>query len=336
MKGARRTISCILMLLIFLKSNGQDMQFTQFNAAPLYLNPAFAGATIEHRMAANFRNQWAGIPGNFVNYTFAYDYNLTEFNSGLGLLFAKEQAGTGNLGSTEVGLLYSYHFKIDKKVMIQPGVKFNYITRGVDFSKLVFNDQLARDGSSATTDDIVLDNVSYMDITVGLLIYSKDYWIGTSFHHINEPNQSLVNADSPLFMKFSAHGGYKFDLSEGGRKSLNTSYFNVAFHYKAQQNFDQLDLGVYYMREPFTFGLWYRGIPGVKSYEEKLNNDALAIILGYKLIDYNLNVGYSYDVTISRLAAHTLGSHEISLIYEVASNKKKKKSKRFFVPCAKF
>lgn len=325
-----------MFLFSAFQSFGQDMQFTQFNAAPLYLNPAFTGATIEHRLSTNYRNQWAGIPGNFVNYTFAYDYNLTEFNSGLGLLFAKEQAGTGNLGSTELGLLYSYHFKIDKKIMIQPGIKFNYITRGIDFSKLVFNDQLARGGSSATTDNINLENVSYLDITAGLLIYSADYWLGVSFNHINEPNQSLNSDESPLFMKFSAHGGYKFDLSEGGRKTLRTSYMNVAFHYKAQQKFDQLDLGLYYMREPFTYGIWYRGIPGLKSFDNKMNNDALAIIVGYKLIDYNLNIGYSYDVTISRLASNAAGSHEITLVYEIASKKKKRRGKRFFVPCAKF
>ena len=101
----------VMGLLFFaIESSGQDMQFTQFNAAPLYLNPAFAGATIEHRFATNYRNQWSGIPGHFVNSTFAYDHNLSEFNSGLGLVFARERAGTGALGSTEMGLLYSYHF----------------------------------------------------------------------------------------------------------------------------------------------------------------------------------------------------------------------------------
>ena len=326
------------MLSIVLGGTCQDMQFTQFNAAPLYLNPAFTGATIEHRFATNYRNQWTAIPGHFVNYTFAYDYKLAEFNSGIGLLFAREEAGTGGLGNTEIGFLYSYHFRIDNKVFIQPGIKFNYISRGVDFSKLVFNDQLARGGpaNGPSSDDIELNNVSYIDVTAGFLVYSAKYWAGVSFNHINEPNQSLTNDESPLFMKFSAHGGYKIELSEGGRKTLNTSYFNIAAHYKAQQKFDQLDLGVYYTREPFTFGVWYRGLPGIKSYEGVLNNDALAIILGYQVIDYNLKIGYSYDVTVSRLAANSAGSHEISLIYEVASKKKKRRSRRFFVPCARF
>ena len=331
-----KAILVFSMLSFYFGGSAQDMQFTQFNAAPLYLNPGFTGSTIEHRIATSYRNQWPGIPGHFVNYVFSYDYNMADFNSGLGLLFAREQAGTGNLGNTEIALLYSYHFQIDKKVFIQPGIKFNYVTRGVDFSKLIFNDQLDRGGNGPTSDDISIDKINYFDISTGLLVYSDKFWGGLAFNHINQPNQSLNNDDSPLYMKFSVHGGYKIDLSEGGRRTLNTSYFNITFNYKAQQKFDQLDLGLYYTRDPFVFGLWYRGLPGIKSYEGVLNNDALAVILGYKVVDYNLNIGYSYDVTVSRLATNSAGSHEISLIYEVASKSKKRKRRKFFVPCAKF
>ncbi|MGB0883010.1 MAG: PorP/SprF family type IX secretion system membrane protein, partial [Vicingaceae bacterium] len=206
-----------------------------------------------------------------------------------------------------------------------------------DFNKLVFNDQISRGGSAATSDDIGLNTARYADFTTGLLVYSEAFWAGIAFNHINEPNQSLGDGDSPLYMKFSAHGGYKFNLSEtGGRRVLNSTYLNVVGHYKSQQKYDQLDLGVYYTRDPLVFGLWYRGIPLLKSHENKLNNDAVAIVLGYKLSDYNLNIGYSYDVTISRLAANSAGSHEVSIVYELASKKKKRKRRKFFVPCAKF
>ena len=336
MNNKLKAILVVGMLSFYFVGSSQDMQFTQFNAAPLYLNPAFTGSTMEHRIATSYRNQWTAIPGHFVNYVFSYDYNLAEFNSGVGLLFAKEQAGTGRMGNTEIGLLYSYHFKINNKIFIQPGIKFNYVSRGVDFSKLIFNDQLASGGNNPTSDDIVLDNVNYIDISSGILVYSEKFWYGMAFNHLNEPNQSLINDVSPLFFKFSAHGGYKYSLAEGGRKTLNSSYLNLAFNYKAQQKFDQLDLGMYYSRDPFVFGFWYRGLPLIKSYEGILNHDAFAIILGYKVIDYNLSIGYSYDITISRLAANSAGSHEISLIYEVASKKKKRRGKRFFVPCAKF
>ena len=331
-----KVLLVLSVLSIHLGGISQDMQFTQFNAAQLYLNPAFTGSTIEHRFASSYRNQWTAIPGHFVNYTFAYDYNMADLNSGVGLLFEREQAGTGRLGNTEIGLLYSYHFRVDNKIYIQPGIKFNYISRSLDFSRLVFNDQLSRGGSSATTESILLEGVNYMDISTGLVAYSEKFWAGVAFNHLNEPNQTFIDGESPLHMKFSAHGGYKFTLSEGGRKSLNTSYVSTAFQYKAQQKYDQLDLGLYYTRDPFVFGLWYRGLPLLKSYEGILNNDAVALLVGYTFIDYNLSLGYSYDITISRLAANSAGSHELSVIYEVAGKKKKRRGRRFFAPCAKF
>lgn len=320
------------MLTTSLLSRGQDMQFTQFNAASLYLNPGFTGSTIEHRFASNYRNQWVAIPGHFVNYTFAYDYNAAELNSGIGLLFAREQAGTANLHNTEIGLLYSYHLKINHKIFIQPGLKINYISRGIDFQKLVFNSQLSS-GSNNSPSNIEVNNINIIDINSGIVLYSSKFWAGLSFNHLNRPNQSFINNESPLFMKLSVHGGYKFEIASTVRQVKN---FNIIFQYKSQQKFDQLDLGAYYTQNTYVLGLWYRGIPILKSQNGILNNDAIAFIAGYVFTEYNLSIGYSYDVTISKLGVNSAGSQEITLIYEVASKKAKRKRRKDFVPCAKF
>lgn len=314
-------------------AKAQDMQFTQFNAAPLYLNPGFTGSTIEHRFIANYRNQWTAISGHYNNMLFSYDYNLAEFNSGIGLIVGQERAGVSPLTTTQIGALYAYRFQLKEKIWIQPGLKFNLIRTSLDYSDLVFNDQLYTDGT--TIESFNLENTSYLDLGSGVLVYNDKFWAGLAFNHINQPNQSLTNNESPLYMKFSAHGGYKHTLVDGEKRNA-AKYFNLAFHYKAQHKFDQLDLGAYYTQEPFVFGVWYRGIPLLKSYEGVLNNDAVAIILGYTFVDMNMSVGYSYDATISKLAANSAGSHEISLIYEIATKKKKRRKAKFFAPCAKF
>jgi hypothetical protein len=110
----------------------------------------------------------------------------------------------------------------------------------------------------------------------------------------------------------------------------------LAFNYRSQDKYDQLDLGGYFERAPFYAGLWYRGIPVLKRYDEGYaNNDAVAVLVG--LLVNDLRVGYSYDITISRLATHSGGAHEITLGYEIAqSHKKRSAAKRRIVPCAKF
>ena len=61
----------------------QDPQFTQFYAAPVYLNPAFTGLTDNHRIAVNYRNQWPSVSKSFQTYLASYDYNLQKINSGI-------------------------------------------------------------------------------------------------------------------------------------------------------------------------------------------------------------------------------------------------------------
>ncbi|MED5334688.1 MAG: type IX secretion system membrane protein PorP/SprF, partial [Bacteroidota bacterium] len=76
----------------------QDAQLTQFYAAAPHLNPAFAGGTLENRVAFHYRNQWPGLPGRFVSYGASYDVFIPKINSGIGVIFSSDEAGTGALG----------------------------------------------------------------------------------------------------------------------------------------------------------------------------------------------------------------------------------------------
>ncbi len=335
-----KQIITMFSLLIVLASSAQDMQYSQFYAAPLYENPGFTGSTVEHRFVMNYRHQWPGIPGAFESYHASYEYNAAEINSGFGLVLNREEAGSFGLNTNLVGLAYAYRFQLKRKLFLQPGLKFGYAFRSLDYSKLVFNDQLETD-NPITGDENAFANetVSYPDISTGLVLYGEKFWFGTALNHLNEPNQSLLQegGNSTLPMKLSVQAGYRFQLSGPVKKRLSAQDITTAIHYKSQGLYDQFDIGAYYNHTPFIFGFWYRGIPGVKSYEPGYqNNDAFIVLLGYSMPERNLRIGYTYDVTVSRLASNTGGAHEISIIYEAASRRKKRRNKKFLVPCAKF
>ena len=59
------TLTCIALTT---DVSGQDPEFTQFYANPLYLNPAFAGTARCSRVNLNYRNQWPGIYGTLMQY----------------------------------------------------------------------------------------------------------------------------------------------------------------------------------------------------------------------------------------------------------------------------
>jgi type IX secretion system PorP/SprF family membrane protein len=334
-----RYISTIALMLTFAIVQGQDQQYTQFYASPLTLNPAFAGTSMQSRAAMNYRNQWAGLPKAFVAYSASFDHFVSEINSGFGLVINHDRAGTGALSYTSAAFQYAYEIKLSRKLSLRPAISFGFGSTYLDVDRLTFGDQLARgDGADNTLDPdrnrFAQEPVAAADFGSGIVLFSEKFWFGAAMHHINEPVQSVIGNDTRLPRRFTAHGGFRFKLADGGAFSTR-QYLIPAFHYQSQGMFDQLDLGFYYEYNPITFGLWYRGLPGIKSNElSYINHDAAAVLVGYEINNYRF--GYSYDVTISKLSSRSGGSHEVSLVIEWANKKSKRKNKRRVMPCAKF
>src|SRR5687767_2834228 len=114
----------IVGFLTCLSGMAQDPEFSQYYAAPLYLNPAFAGTASDHRFIANHRNQWPNITNGFVTYALSYDYNLEHLNSGLGILLMTDKAGTANLKSTGLNFQYAYKVNLAGKWILSSGLNF--------------------------------------------------------------------------------------------------------------------------------------------------------------------------------------------------------------------
>ncbi len=66
-----KTILSVICGVFFVFAQAQDPLFTQFYANPTYISPAFAGTSIQSRFAANYRNQWPGIPKPIISYSAA-------------------------------------------------------------------------------------------------------------------------------------------------------------------------------------------------------------------------------------------------------------------------
>ncbi|MCB0480324.1 MAG: type IX secretion system membrane protein PorP/SprF [Flavobacteriales bacterium] len=329
----------LLFCTTFVKA--QDAQLSQFYSAPLLINPAFTGNTVQSRFTANYRNQWPEIPNSkaFTTYAFGYDHNFENFNSGVGLSFMKDNVGLAALSTTNIALSYAYRAKITRKVSFKPGIQFGVSNRSIDFSQLTFNDQLQRGGGTSSAEaDYAKESRYYMDINAGGMVYTREMWAGVSFHHLNSPDIALLGqGSSKLAMRISMHGGYKIVLKKSIKKKV-LSDLTFAANYKHQGPRDQLDFGAYFSYVPVVVGLWYRGIPFKKLDASIPNNEAIVVLLGYK--KDGLALGYSYDLTVSKLSAATSGgAHELSASYEFASRKnqnKRRRRSRFMIPCPKF
>jgi len=303
---------------------GQDLQFSQYYQAPLYLNPGFTGITPQQRAVFNHRVQWPNLPQAFVTYAASYDIFVEELRSGFGVLLTTDKMGSAGWRSSMFNFLYSYKVKLTENLVFSPGLYFAYGTNGIDRTRLRLGDGLEfeRDGQyySIDPDQDKIGRQSYFDTGAGMLLYTRKMWLGFAMSHLNQPNLSVLGDVSRLPMKGNVHLGMRLNLSEGGLNpsTYRISYLTPSVMFRWQgKSFTQMDMGINYHIDPVSVGIWYRGKPWQKTVSNSVAQDAAILQLG--LYMKNLTIGYSYDFTISEIQTTSGGSHEISLVYEFSA-----------------
>src|SRR6478609_636567 len=118
---------CGWILLTALSVTAQDPQFSQFYAAPLYLNPAFAGSTQQGRVGMNYRNQWPAIDANFTTVSAYADFYIEDKNSGVGALLTRDYVGIVGLQSISFAVQYAYQLQLTKELSFRPGIQIGVV-----------------------------------------------------------------------------------------------------------------------------------------------------------------------------------------------------------------
>jgi len=309
-----------IFVCISINCLAQDPEFTQFYANPLYLNPAFAGSARCPRLALNYRNQWPSLQGTFVTYSASYDQQVDALSGGLGLLAMSDKAGEGTITTNNISAIYAYQLTVNREFSIRFGVQGTYIQKNIDWSKLTFGDQIdPRYGFIYNTNEIQPNtNKGFVDLSAGVLAYSNFVYGGVAVNHLTEPNEAFfANSTSNLPMKITGHVGAIIPLDDSRDAS---TYISPNILYQQQQDFRQLNIGLYVAKLPLVGGIWYR------------NNDSFILLVGLQQGVFKF--GYSYDVTVSKLSNVSGGSHELSMGLQFPCHPKKKRFRP--VKCQKF
>jgi len=345
-KFTYKTIVFLLFLFAATANlQAQDPHFSQFYASPLYTNPSLSGSEYLPRIVLNYRNQWTAIDANFITYSASVDVPLNSINSGAGLLVTRDEAPSAGMQSIEAAFQYSYELYLNDVWSLRMGMQGSYAIRSNGFSNLRFGDQFNNQQGftgGASAEQFNQENFNYANLAAGFFLYNDLYWLGFSAHNLLRPDLSAFpsaeNGNLPI--RYTLQLGTRILLYsqadwrdiESGR--LSEISISPALLYKRQGPFEQLDLGVYFNYDMILFGAWYRGIP-IKTLEGVPSNESLIAMVGVSV--GNLNIGYSYDYTISPLGAASGGAHEISLILLVEQGYKRgvKREFRPGLPCPK-
>jgi type IX secretion system PorP/SprF family membrane protein len=323
-----------------MSSKAQDVEFSQFYANRLYLNPALAGSEIIPVVSVSYRNQWPQNNKPFITYSSSYDQFVDVVGGGLGVMVLQDNQGDGAIKTLMISGIYSYLLNINREWSVNAGLKASYIQRKLDWESLIFSDMIdPLYGAIYPSREVQPNNLSksYIDFSLGMLVNFKNLYIGAAIDHLSEPDEAFDNEnnESLLPRKYTIHGGASIPV--GFSRGLMENNFTISpnFLYQKQQDFEQINYGLYLSRQNWTLGGWFR-------HNLSFDFDAFIILLGYQ--GQNMRIGYSYDYVVSKLVKTNSGAHEISLSFLIGkvrtscseSHYYKKRKRIRAIRCPKF
>jgi type IX secretion system PorP/SprF family membrane protein len=306
-------------------AKAQDLNFSQFYETPLLRNPALAGIFKgDIRVKGSFRSQWASITVPYTTTAVSAEYKIP-FNNNigdwmtLGVQVTSDAAGSIRLKKTAISPVLSFNKSLSEINDSYLSVAF---TGGPVQTQFDQTKVFLPDGQNGINGANVTPSYTYWDMGAGLT-YSSNfgddmrYYVGAAMYHINDPkvNYFSDNTESSIL-------GRKLVINGG--LTLQTSDVNKVFAYM-----DYIKQG---QSEQFMAGMLY-GVELANRYSDNktinLNfgtlfrwNDALIPVVNMDY--YDVSVGLSYDINISRLhiASQYAGGFELTATYRGFLNKR--------------
>jgi type IX secretion system PorP/SprF family membrane protein len=315
-KGFLLLICCFSML----KGRAQDNVYSQFFNAPIYLNPALNGQFDgDLRVTANYRNQWSSV-GNLNYMNASIDYNIPRFGGGVGLMLNRSNEGTAAFVRNSIAGVYSYSVGSDNYTL-SFGLQAGITNRQVDFSKLIFADQIdARagymQGSASNAEVPVFNNKYFFDSGLGVNLVTGNVMLGAALFHLNQPDESFTGTPSALPMRLTAHASYRINLDPYDNiDDADKSYIIPSVVFYKQAYASTINGGFEYKRKNISAGLWYRT-------DNQGGSNAIVVSLVFDLLfnrdsGEKLRFGLSHDASTSKVGySNTSGTTEGSLSYQ--------------------
>ncbi len=326
----RKIVLITTLALCVFSAKAQDHMYSNFLAAPLYLNPALAGTSNScDRLAVNYRNQYPSLRDAFVYYGVSYDRFVNKMSGGIGGMLQRSVEGNGFYNKNAFSLNYAFHGIKTRDMQLSLGVQAGVVMRSVDYSKLVFYDQIdeklgVMPGAPSEASLPVNNNKMYPDFAVGAAFVWKRAMIGASSYHLTEPDESLINTYSKLPRRYNIHGSFNIPLSV--KKNIGDPTLIPAFMINSQGLSRTITAGLQYKVYYFNVGGWYRnaeiyngGDAVLASFMFDMNN-----IYGS---DSRVIFGFTYDYSLLEMTQRaTGGTIEMNLVYQVQKcpNRRKK------------
>ncbi len=299
-KNAVKKIVFGLFFAVGLPAFSQtEMQISQYMFQYPSINPAVAGEKKMTQASLLHRFNWVGVrnAGNLTLASVNTPLNFSKkLNQGAGLSVKIDEAGLYYFQSGH--LQYAYKREI-MQGSLSAGVGLGFVTVGfkgdsVNLKDIPFGAYHDASDRYIPTSDV---KGSALDINLGLWYATDRFSAGLSYMNLTQPalywtEVQTYNLRSTLY----ATAAYKFRMANPKYVLQPSALFKTDF------TLMQVDLsGTFEYDEKYWGGLTYR-------------HESSVVLLAGMAITGGINLGYSFDIPISRLGGW--GSHELFISYE--------------------
>jgi type IX secretion system PorP/SprF family membrane protein len=294
-----KLLTILLVAVIGSIQAQQDKLVTHFIFDKMSINPGKTGLDLYNGICATsiYRNQWDKVNGAPNSAILNIESNLSRFlPGGIGINFYHDAIGFSR--QNNLLLNYSYPVRIGRTGVLGVGVGIGIMNYGMDpnwVPPTSVIDPTLPVGYAATA----------LDANFGLYFQAKDFYVGLSSTHLSESELTKSVATTTIIQSYQSArhyylmGGYKF-------KDVANGMIDAQMLVRTDLAQWSADLTARYL---FKMG-------GKDAYGGLLvrTTDAVAVMLGYSPIS-KFQIGYSYDITINKLASVSRGSHEMMVKY---------------------
>jgi type IX secretion system PorP/SprF family membrane protein len=313
--NTKKIVLGVLICVAGMESRAQfDAMFTQYMFNEMFINPAYAGTKEAMSATLLHRQQWVNFPGRPVTTAFSLHGPIMGNKMGAGLSVLNERIGV--LNRNLIYGSYAYRLKIDEKNTISLG-----LSGGLDNQVNKLNDLKISDvAGSGDAQFAGTPSASAPNFGMGVFYTNKKAFGGFSIPRLLD-NDIKLNAQGSTVKvtRFTAArftyyltGGYLFDINDN-LKLRSTGMLKIVRNAPMQ-----MDLTANLLIDNIIWaGLSYR------------TKSSMSAIVGLQ-VNKQLLVSYSFDYTVNKIQAYSLGSHEIVLNYLFSFTGKKVITPRYF------
>jgi type IX secretion system PorP/SprF family membrane protein len=291
----------VLIFLIFMcvaqVQAQQDKLLTHFMFDKMSFNPGETGIEEGICGTALFRNQWGRVNGAPNSTLFNVEANINRyFIGGAGISFYNDVVGFATQNSLLLNYAYPVYFE---RGTLGVGMGLGIINYGLNPTWVP---------PTATVDNSLPIGFASTKLDANFGLYWKgkeDYYVGLSSTHLTQPgldfgsNPIGVTTEYRSVRHYYLMGGKRVENIYGGDIDAQVLLRTDAIKFSA-------DINARYFRT-----IAGRRVYGGLSYR---TSDGPALLLG-GMIFPNMQLGYSYDITMNKLSTISRGSHEIVLKY---------------------